>query len=149
MCRGLQLLSAACVVVAIGCVSMVMGEAPRRDAEYPPPELLEALRPLHDTCVKKTGVTDEAIKKFSDEEIHEDEKLKCYMNCLFHEAKVVDDNGDVHLEKLHDSLPDSMHNIALHMGKRCLYPEGETLCEKAFWLHKCWKQSDPKHYFLV
>lgn len=86
----------------------------------------------------------EAIKKFSDEEIHEDEKLKCYMNCLFHEAKVVDDNGDVHLEKLHDSLPSSMHDIAMHMGKRCLYPEGETLCDKAFWLHKCWKQSDPK-----
>lgn len=61
MGRGLLVLRAAfvaAVVVTIGCVSMVMGEAPRRDAEYPPPELLEALRPLHDTCVAKTGVTD-------------------------------------------------------------------------------------------
>ncbi|XP_058057623.1 general odorant-binding protein 83a-like [Anopheles bellator] len=145
MARVAILLCAAVVTIATARADVT----PRRDAEYPPPELLEALRPLHDICVKKTGATDEAIKKFSDEEIHEDEKLKCYMNCLFHESKVVDDNGDVHLEKLHDSLPDSMHDIALHMGKRCLYPEGENLCDKAFWLHKCWKQSDPKHYFLV
>lgn len=48
------------------------------------------------------------------------------------------------MEKLHESLPDSMHDIAMHMGKRCLYPKGETQCEKAFWLHKCWKQADPK-----
>lgn len=26
--------------------------------QYPPPELLEHLRPLHDTCIAKTGVTD-------------------------------------------------------------------------------------------
>ncbi|XP_063709574.1 general odorant-binding protein 83a-like isoform X2 [Culicoides brevitarsis] len=122
--------------------------APRRDAEYPPPELLAAVKPIHDICVTKTGVTEEAIKEFSDGQIHEDEKLKCYMNCVFHEAKVVDDNGDVHLEKLHDMLPDSMADIALHMGKRCLYPKGDTLCERAFWLHKCWKTADPKHYFL-
>nr|AAO74646.1 odorant-binding protein 3-2 [Aedes aegypti] len=122
---------------------------PRRDAEYPPPELLQALKPLRDICQKKTGVSDEAILEFSDGKVHEDEKLKCYMNCLFHEAKVVDDTGHVHLEKLHDALPDSMRDIAMHMGKRCLYPEGENLCEKAFWLHKCWKESDPKHYFLI
>lgn len=40
----------------------------------------------HDACVKKTEVTEEAIIKFSDGEIHEDEKLKCYMNCVFHEV---------------------------------------------------------------
>jgi len=62
-------------------VTVVSGQqvAPRRDEAYPPPELLEAIKPYHDTCVTKTGVTEEAIRKFSDEEIHEDEKLKCYM----------------------------------------------------------------------
>lgn len=62
---------------------------PRRDTDWPPPELLEAVKPAHDACVAKTGVTEEAIRKFSDEQIHEDEKLKCYMNCVFHETKVV------------------------------------------------------------
>ena len=60
-------------------IASIYAQAPRRDAEYPPPELLEAIKPAHDACVKKTGVTEEAIKEFSDGKIHEDENLKCYM----------------------------------------------------------------------
>ncbi|KAJ6637723.1 General odorant-binding protein 83a [Pseudolycoriella hygida] len=132
------------VVGATLCLSQDL----RRDSEYPPKELLKALQPIHDVCVAKTGVTDDAIQEFSDGQIHEDEKLKCYMNCIFHEAKVVDADGEVHLEMLHEMLPDSMQTIAMHMGKKCLYPKGETQCDRAFWLHKCWKSADPKHYFL-
>lgn len=66
------------------------------------------------------------------------------MNCIFHEARVVDENGEVHLEMLHEMLPESMADIAMHMGKKCLYPKGETQCDRAFWLHKCWKTADPK-----
>lgn len=62
---------------------------PRRDEHWPPKEVLEALKPIHDICVTKTEVTEEAIREFSDGKIHEDDKLKCYMNCMFHETKVV------------------------------------------------------------
>lgn len=86
----------------------------------------------------------EAIKEFSDGEVHEDEKLKCYMYCVFDETDVLHEDGEVHLEKLLDRMPDSMHDIAVNMGKRCLYPKGDTKCERAFWLHRCWKQADPK-----
>lgn len=69
------------------------------------------------------------------------------MNCLFHEAKVVDDNGELHIERLAEGLemlrPD-IQEIALGMGKKCLVAKGDTLCEKAFWYHKCWKTADPK-----
>lgn len=85
-----------------------------------------------------------AIKEFSDGEVHEDEKLKCYMYCVFDETDVLHEDGEVHLEKLLDRLPDSMHDIAVNMGKKCLYPKGDTKCERAFWLHRCWKQADPK-----
>lgn len=94
----------------------------------------------------------EAIKEFSDGEIHEDEKLKCYMNCIFHEAKVVDDNGEVHLEKIQthvEKLDKEIQEIVINMGRKCLKPQGDTQCERAFWYHKCWKSADPKHYFLV
>lgn len=60
-------------------IASIYAIEPRRDAEYPPPDVLEALKPAHDACVKKTGVTEEAIKEFSDGKIHEDENLKCYM----------------------------------------------------------------------
>lgn len=61
----------------------------------------------------------------------------------------MDEDGNVHLEKLHDMLPESMHDIAMHMGKKCLYPQGDTQCERAFWLHKCWKTADPKVSHLL
>lgn len=78
--------------------------------------------------------------------VHDDEALKCYMSCLFHEMEVVDDDGNVHLEKVQDAFGDNdeMHLILLNMGKRCLYPKGDSLCERAFWLNKCWKNADPK-----
>lgn len=65
------------------------------------------------------------------------------MYCIFDEADVLHDDGEVHLEKVLDLLPDSMHDIALNMGKKCLYPKGDTNCERAFWLHSCWKKADP------
>jgi len=85
-----------------------------------------------------------AIKEFSDGEIHEDEKLKCYMNCFFHEIEVVDEKGDVHLEKLFATVPLSVRDKLMDMSKGCVHPEGDTLCHKAWWFHQCWKKADPK-----
>lgn len=84
-----------------------------------------------------------AIKEFSDGDIHEDEALKCYMNCLFHEIDVVDDNGDVHLEKLFNTIPGKLRDLLMNMSKDCIHPEGDTLCHKAWWFHQCWKKADP------
>lgn len=94
----------------------------------------------------------EAIREFSDGEIHEDGALKCYMDCLFKEAKVVDENGELHLEKLAthiEKLDEEIQLIAIHMGKKCLRVQGENQCERAFWYHKCWKSADPKVIFSL
>nr|AXS77544.1 odorant binding protein OBP12 [Sitodiplosis mosellana] len=124
----------------------------RRDDQWPPPEVVAIVQPMRIVCQEKTGVTDEAIREFSDGEIHEDEALKCYMDCLFKEARVVDENGELHLEKLAthiEKLDEEIQMIAIRMGKKCLRVKGENQCERAFWHHKCWKTADPKHYFLL
>ncbi|EDW84632.1 Odorant-binding protein 83a [Drosophila willistoni] len=143
---------AACLVlIALSLLSeapMMPPVAAQRDENYPPPAILKMAKPFHDSCVEKTGVTEEAIKEFSDGEIHEDEKLKCYMNCFFHEIDVVDDKGDVHLEKLFYTVPNSIREKLMQMSENCIHPEGDTLCHKAWWFHQCWKKADPKHYFL-
>lgn len=77
------------IIFALVGLAFAQDVSPRRDADWPPPELLRAVKPIRDICVVKTGVSEEAIKKFSDGQIHEDEKLKCYMNCLFHEFNLV------------------------------------------------------------
>ncbi|KAI9584264.1 general odorant-binding protein 83a-like [Glossina fuscipes] len=121
----------------------------RRDNNYPPKELITGAKPLHEKCVKETGVTEEAIKEFSDGEVHEDEALKCYMNCFFHELGAVDDKGDVHLETLNLIMPGSFVDAILKPAQHCIHPEGDTLCHKAWWFHQCWKKADPEHYFLL
>lgn len=66
---------------------------------------------------------------------------------MFVEAKAVDEHGEVHLEllQLHiDKLDREIQDIALNMGKKCLYAKGETLCDRAWWYHNCWKAADPK-----
>lgn len=117
---------------------------PRRDAEYPPPYVLKASEKPHKMCVAKTGVSEAAIKRFSDEDIFEDdEKLKCYMQCIFEKVRFTDDKGELHLGKVLDSIPEDFEDIALQMGLRCTKPKGNTLCDRAFWYHKCWKTADP------
>ncbi|GBP16017.1 General odorant-binding protein 83a [Eumeta japonica] len=84
-----------------------------------------------------------------DADIHEDEALKCYMNCLFHEFEVVDENGDVHLETLFRMVPSSIQDVLVKASENCIHPEGDTLCHKAWWFHQCWKKADPVvRYFI-
>lgn len=94
----------------------------------------------------------DAIKQFSDGDVHDDAALKCYMHCMFEEAKLLDDKGEVHLEKITtqiEQMDREIQDIAYSMGKKCLYPEGSTPCDRAFWFHKCWKTADPKVLILI
>lgn len=117
--------------------------------QYPPPEFVEVLQPIHTTCVHKTGVSEVAITTFSEGAVHADAQLKCYMACVFEETDMYGANGEVHLESVYNALPDSMKDVALKMGLACLKVRGEGRCERAFWLHSCWRRIDPVHYFLV
>lgn len=61
--------------------------------------------------------------------------------------RVVDDKGDLHLETLAthiEKLDKEIQDIAFNMGRKCLKPQGDNQCERAFWYHKCWKTADPK-----
>ncbi|KAJ6641117.1 Pheromone-binding protein-related protein 6 [Pseudolycoriella hygida] len=119
----------------------------RRDDKWPPPEFLEFIKPIRKSCQEKTGVSDAAIAEFSDGQVHEDAALKCYMNCLFHEFKVVDDKGEVHFEKIEThvaKLDEEVRHIASNLIAKCQNPTGADQCERAFSIHKCWKTNDPK-----
>ncbi|EDV90737.1 GH14293 [Drosophila grimshawi] len=141
---------AACLLIVLSLLSdaLMSPALPQREENYPPNNVLRMAKIFHDICVEQTGVSEAAIKEFSDGEIHEDEKLKCYMNCLFHEFEVVDDKGDVHLEMLFSSVPHSVRDNMMAASEHCIHPEGDTLCHKAWWFHQCWKKADPRHYFL-
>uniref|UniRef100_A0A182PIX8 Uncharacterized protein n=1 Tax=Anopheles epiroticus TaxID=199890 RepID=A0A182PIX8_9DIPT len=122
----------------------------RRDAEYPPPRILAFVKPLRQQCIRETGVSVEALERFSDADIFEDDQaLKCYMQCMFRLSNVTDDRGELHLGKMFEFVSVEFEDITLRMGARCTKPKGKDLCERAFWFHKCWKTSDPTHYYLA
>lgn len=70
------------------------------------------------------------------------------MFCVFEEAGLwMADRQELHLEKLTlhiEEFDEEIQEIAFHMGRRCVKPQGDNNCEKAFWYHKCWKTYDPK-----
>nr|BAN59718.1 odorant-binding protein [Delia antiqua]BAS69449.1 odorant-binding protein 10 [Delia platura] len=151
MKKGFLIDAAVPVVVVVILMSIfTCAQKPRRDENYPPPDFLKRFSIIHDVCVEKTGVTEDAIKEFSDGEIHEDPALKCYMNCLFHEVNVVDDNGELHYEQLKRLLPDNLKEFVQHIIDACEshVPQGGTQCDRAWSWHVCFKQTDPVHYFL-
>ncbi|XP_055703893.1 pheromone-binding protein-related protein 6-like isoform X3 [Phlebotomus papatasi] len=144
------------VILSVVTFCVLQSEArpqtPRRDEHYPPRDVLAEYKHIADTCKAETGTTAEIVREFSDGD-HltpvEDEALKCYMNCIFHKIEVVDDTGHVHMEKLRLKVPDNLKDIGHNMLDNCQNPVGDNLCEKAYWLHKCFKQVDPVHYFLM
>lgn len=101
---------------------------PRRDENWPPPELLRAVKPAHDACVAKTGVSEEAIKEFSDGKIHDDEKLKCYMGCIFEQIEVVCASDHLKkVEKFYDSRTFRLTMTAMSTSRSSTTPF-RTLC---------------------
>uniref|UniRef100_A0A182QK21 Uncharacterized protein n=1 Tax=Anopheles farauti TaxID=69004 RepID=A0A182QK21_9DIPT len=146
-----RLLQALLVLIHLyGLVGETVRPVPRRDDQYPPPESLAYLKPFGEICVKETGVSAAAIKRFSDEDAFDDDRaLMCYMECIFRHTNVTDDRGEVHLGKLLDRVPPEYEDVALRMGVRCTKAKGKDLCERAFWYHNCWKKSDPVYYYLV
>uniref|UniRef100_A0A182NL75 Uncharacterized protein n=1 Tax=Anopheles dirus TaxID=7168 RepID=A0A182NL75_9DIPT len=144
----LRALFALLYIYALACDAQ--RPVPRRDDQYPPPAALAMLRPVGAICAKETGVSAAAIKRFSDEDAFDDDRaLMCYMDCVFRLTNVTDDRGELHMGKLLDHVPPDYEDIALKMGVRCIKSKGKDVCERAFWYHKCWKKSDPVHYYLV
>lgn len=96
-------------------------------------------------------ITD-AIQSFSDENIHEDPVMKCYMSCLFQVFKLTDDRGEIDFNKIQshvDKMDEEFRTIVDPMVKSCQNPIGDDQCKRAFSIHKCWKQTDCVHYFLA
>lgn len=67
------------------------------------------------------------------------------MNCIFHEINAVDDNGEVHYDKLKRLVPDDLKQFIQPILDACEphVPKGGTQCERAWSWHVCFKESDP------
>lgn len=69
------------------------------------------------------------------------------MYCVFELLELMNDKGQLFVMRLADHIEsnydDEVQTIVFNMGRKCLRPEGDNNCDKAFWYHKCWKSKDP------
>ena len=67
------------------------------------------------------------------------------MRCIFQEANVIDDDGEMHYEKFVRLIPDHVMEYVQRIMDTCAkhVPEGETKCDRAWSIHVCWKTTDP------
>ncbi|XP_055524378.1 pheromone-binding protein-related protein 6-like [Wyeomyia smithii] len=137
-------------VMAANFWAALIAAHPQRAPEFPPASLIERTTDQHRKCVDETGVSEDSIARFNGPEVFDDdERLKCYMECLFRNFNVTKPNGDVDLIEVYHAIPKELNSVALKVLNKCRdIADGSTRCERAFSLHKCWKQTDPLHYYL-
>lgn len=98
----------------------------------------------------------EELNEFSDGELstkHDNnEKLKCYMFCILHALGEVEFTSEEY-DGL-DDIPDEIYEKLEELFNQCEDIGGDSDCEFAYNLNKCWKQYDPQvcfdfHSFLM
>ncbi|XP_012278868.1 general odorant-binding protein 83a [Orussus abietinus] len=114
-----------------------------------PEELKEAGKQAHDICVKKTGAQEEHIANAMKGEFAEDEKFKCYLNCILEQFNLLKEDDTINYEVMEQLAPESMKSNLEQMKKECGQSAGANKCEKAFNLNKCAYKVNPNTYFSL
>nr|QTI50349.1 odorant binging protein [Agrilus zanthoxylumi] len=128
-------------------VAVLFCYANARPEDYPPADVLELLKPFHDKCTQELGVTDDEIKNYKIED--KSEKMMCYMRCLGLESKWLSPENKLQVDFIMETRFDSMADVIKNFVENCKdVPDGTHECEKAYNLHKCEAETDPKHWFL-
>lgn len=123
-----------------------VGAAPQKAEEFSRSVGIEMTASQHRECVAETGVSEESIARFNGPEIFEDdEKLKCYMDCMFRKFGATKPDGEVDMIEVYHKVPRELNSVALIVNNKCRDAiQGANLCERAFSHHKCWKQMAPE-----
>ncbi|XP_055586876.1 general odorant-binding protein 83a-like [Uranotaenia lowii] len=117
-----------------------------------PAALIEMTSVERRICIQETGTSEESIERFNaqpDVFADDDEKLKCYMDCMFRRLNVTKPDGELDMIELYHLIPKALKTPVLKMYNRCRdVVDGSTPCERAYSHHKCWKQAEPGSYYL-
>nr|AXY87869.1 odorant binding protein 10 [Subpsaltria yangi] len=112
-------------------------------------EMQQVAKLLHDNCVGEVGVDEALITQTQDGSFAEDDKLKCYMKCVFSQLAVLSDDGEIDAEAFAALLPDNMVEHGTKMIEVCKGVGGANGCEVAFNLNKCFYEFNPAEFMLI
>ncbi|XP_018576270.1 general odorant-binding protein 83a-like isoform X1 [Anoplophora glabripennis] len=121
------------------CVALISGMSD---------EMKDLLDSLHAQCLSDSGVNEELISKAQKGEFEEDEKLKCYMRCIFDETGLFGDDGKIDVEGMVSMLPDEIKEPFAPTVRKCGGLVSGSPCEQSFKMYKCCFDEAPQYYFL-
>nr|APG79366.1 pheromone binding protein 5 [Cyrtotrachelus buqueti] len=103
------------------------------------------LKGLHDVCVGKTGVEEALIDKLKEAEFSEDQKLKCYIQCLLAQTGAMDMAGHIDIEAATELIPEQVKAAMIRDVTQCA-KESEHVaehCDRAYTTLKCFYKVNP------
>nr|QLQ34534.1 odorant binding protein 3 [Callosobruchus chinensis] len=110
-------------------------------------EMKDLMDNLHKTCIANTGVDEARIADANQGRFEDDEKLKCYMRCVFDEVGLFE--GDVFdVEGCIAMLPDEVRDTKLSDVVRKCGASSTGACQSMFDFNKCVYEGAPDLYFL-
>uniref|UniRef100_A0A182PIX7 Ig-like domain-containing protein n=1 Tax=Anopheles epiroticus TaxID=199890 RepID=A0A182PIX7_9DIPT len=115
------------------------------------PELLQQMERFHSQCLRETGATNEQVAQFNQPQpVEVSRELQCYMYCMFRLHNVTRPDGRLDLIDIYHAIPKQFNAIALKVLAKChqaVVQDGDV-CEQAYSQHRCWKDTEPEHYYL-
>ncbi|XP_061936330.1 general odorant-binding protein 83a isoform X6 [Apis cerana] len=95
-------------------------------------------------CISETKTTVEVVEATEYGEFPEDEKLKCYFNCVLEKFNVMDKkNGKIKYNLLKKVIPEAFKEIGKEMIDTCSTIDSNDKCEKSFMFMKCMFEVNP------
>uniref|UniRef100_A0A1S5VFH2 Odorant binding protein n=1 Tax=Meteorus pulchricornis TaxID=51522 RepID=A0A1S5VFH2_9HYME len=115
-----------------------------------PDEFKDVAPDIRETCTKLTSVSTDLIEKAGLGDFVEDDKLKCYLKCLFDQFRLLSPKG-FNFEAMLGLTPPKMKDAAVKAVKDCRDTTGkpDDMCDLSFNLHKCFYNSSPDQYFIM
>ncbi|KAF7284408.1 hypothetical protein GWI33_022194 [Rhynchophorus ferrugineus] len=113
-------------------------------------DIRKLLKGLHDVCVSKTAVDEVLIEKLKDAEFTEDQKLKCYVQCLLVQTGSMDLAGHIDIEAAVELIPEQIRNAVIKDVNKCAKDSEQVAehCDRAFATLKCLYSVNPDIYYV-
>ncbi|KAE8573626.1 general odorant-binding protein 69a [Halyomorpha halys] len=115
-----------------------------------PDELKEMAQMVHDQCIGETGASADAIEGTKKGVFPaDDQKLKCYLKCIYSNMGAISDEGELDAEAFGSIMPEELGRVLNPMINKCKDTTGPDGCELAFNFNICLYNADPKNYLVI
>ncbi|KAI7815309.1 pheromone binding protein [Rhyzopertha dominica] len=130
---------------------LVIGAMAAMDESLLSSEARDQMYRYHRTCVDRTRVDEEKVRKTADGEFPDDDDLKCFFKCTMIESGAMNEqSGDLSFEPVKNLYPENLQNNLRNTFDTCKDQNDDVsdLCEKAFGMFKCFYRTNSENYIV-